>query len=232
MVNLAQWHGYAKHPDLPGIVIVCGIDRSNEPIYRNPDWTAKFAPNGNGFFYHMEEEGHYHTMGNGASWNGDLSDEARKSLAQHADFMHRRATALVTAKRRKAEKAAKKDSGRAAQTAGGREEGRPRRSGSRTAKAARRPRPPAPASDSSSRQRPGRRRPQERPALPKGKKPGDEPRRSDRARPQAAEPLIADPTPVVIDALVANLLNRPTWLPPETDFAAIAADKIAELLRL
>ena len=41
-------------------------------------------------------------------------------------------------------------------------------------------------------------------------------------------PLIVDPTPVVIDALVANMINRPTFLPPETDFAAIAAVKIAE----
>ena len=41
-------------------------------------------------------------------------------------------------------------------------------------------------------------------------------------------PLIVDPTPVVIDALVANMINRPTFLPPETDFGAIAAAKIAE----
>ena len=41
-------------------------------------------------------------------------------------------------------------------------------------------------------------------------------------------PLIVDKMPVVIDALVTNMVNRPTFLPPETDFAAIAAVKIAE----
>ena len=41
-------------------------------------------------------------------------------------------------------------------------------------------------------------------------------------------PLIVDKLPVVIDALVTNMVNRPTFLPPDTDFAAIAAVKIAE----
>jgi len=228
MVNVAQWHGYAEHPDLPGIVIVCGLDLKNEPIYRNPDWTAKFAPNGNGVFYHLEEDGHYRTMGNGTHWNGTLSDDARKSLAQHADFLHRRATALVTAKRRKAEKAAKKEAAelRRKQAAEKKEAKTQRKQDREAAKAAKTT--GAGAGGTSSNDSAPAASDRKRPALPKGMKPGDDPADQIVLDLKPLSPLITDPTPVVIDALVANLMNRPTWLPPETDFAAITAAKIAE----
>ena len=40
-VNLAHWHGYAKHPDYPDVIVVCGITDSNEQIYRRLDWAGQ-----------------------------------------------------------------------------------------------------------------------------------------------------------------------------------------------
>lgn len=228
-VNLAMWHGYAKHPDYPDVIVVCGIDLRNEPVYRSPAWPDKFGTNGNGWYYHIEFEGKYQTMGSGVSWSGSLSDEAKDAVKNHAEFINRRAAKLVQARTRKAEKAAKKEAAeekrrlaaeKKANKAVAKTE-REAKKAAKTAGAAEAEAEPAEAQEAEEAQ--------EAQEAPKGRgKKDKDVDPADLVVLPAVSPLIADKTPVVIDALVANMLNWPTFLPPETDFATIAAVKIAE----
>ena len=91
-INVAHWHGYAKHPDYPDVIVVCGITDSNEQVYRSLDWPDKFKPNwANGWYYHIEFEGKYKTMGSGTSWGGDLSEKGKESVQTHAEYITDRA---------------------------------------------------------------------------------------------------------------------------------------------
>ena len=108
-VNLAHWHGYAKHPDYPDVIVVCGITDNNEQIYRRLDWPDKFkATWANGWYYHIEFEGNYKTMGSGTSWAGDLSEQGKASVHTHADYITERAQKYVAKRTKDAEKAAKR----------------------------------------------------------------------------------------------------------------------------
>ena len=95
-VNLAHWHGYAKHPDYPDVIVVCGISDSNEQTYRRLDWADKFKANwANGWYYHIEFEGKYKTMGSGTSWAGDMSEQGKASVKTHADYITERAQKYI-----------------------------------------------------------------------------------------------------------------------------------------
>ena len=232
-----MWHGYAKHPDYPDVIVVCGIDRRNEPVYRSVEWPDKFGTNGNGWYYHIEFEGKYQTMGSGVSWSGSLSDE-RQGGRPGTRRIHQpprrelvQARAARTPKRPPSKGSRRRRSrppGRAAEEEG--EQGqRPRPNvGPR-----RRALPKAAgAADSGARSKPtrpqARRRKRKRAAQGQAQEKDKDIDPADLVVLPAVSPLIADKTPVVIDVLVANMLNRPTFLPPETDFATIAAVKIAE----
>ena len=112
IVNIAQWHGYAEHPDFPNIVVVCGIDDKNKSEYLRPDWPP-FRPTWVGTFYHLEdlapkEEGGLGiiTTGSGAYYTGELS-QGMKYADDDADRIQRRAEKETKRKVRKAEKARK-----------------------------------------------------------------------------------------------------------------------------
>ena len=246
-INVAHWHGYAKHPDYPDVIVVCGITDSNEQVYRNLDWPDKFKPNwANGWYYHIEFEGKYKTMGSGTSWGGDLSEERQgKRPGPTPTTSSTAPQKYVLAKRTKdAEKAAKRKGDR-------RPEGRVPRRQAGQGRSRRRWRHGQRQEEGQA----GRRCRLARLTL-RSTEPGAETQRGSRRSPGGAggsrkqppsarrkrkksipptwsvlppmSPVIVDPTPVVIDALVANMINRPTFLPPETDFEAIAAAKIAE----
>ena len=134
-INVAHWHGYAKHPDYPDVIVVCGITDSNEQIYRNLDWPDKFKPNwANGWYYHIEFEGDYKTMGSGTSWAGDLSEKGKESVKTHANYIVDRAQKYIAKRTKDAEKAAK----RRRSTSG-------RQRASPPSRPRKKPRPPAPA---------------------------------------------------------------------------------------
>jgi hypothetical protein len=251
LINLALWHGYASHPDFPGIIVVCGIDDKKKTEYVQPGWPS-FKPNGTGVFYHIEEDGIYRTMGNGAGWAGDLA-EGKQHAQHHAEFIHRRAANLTKAKQRKAEKERKrlariaKEQARAAKQAA-QAEAKQAREAARAAKAAATGAIVKPARSPKSSQAgpvpcaaglPSELEAQEaHPGAAAGK-----PQRAEAKAPKPAaaahpedlvvfdlkplSPLILDPKPVVVDVLVTALLDEPAWLPPGTDFPAIAATKIA-----
>ena len=259
MINLALWHGYATHPDFPGIVVVCGIDDRNETEYRQPDWPA-FRHNDRGIFYHMEDDGHYLTSGNGAYWAGDLA-QGMEHAQNHANFIHRRATNVTKAKQRKAEKEQKRlakeqrDKERAEKLAAKEKakadkvgcqdhDIRPQGGGGpdtlvKPAKKSKAKKEAAAdatdAAESAEHRATDAAADAGAAAETKPAKAAKTPKSVKVENPadlivldlKPLSPLILNPVPVVVDALVTALLEEPEWLPPGTDFAGIAADKIA-----
>ena len=238
-VNLAHWHGYAKHPDYPDVIVVCGISDSNEQTYRRLDWADKFKANwANGWYYHIEFEGQYKTMGSGTSWAGDMSEQGKASVKTHADYITDRAQKYIAKRTKDAEKAAKRKeiddrkaarlakkqakeeekAARAANKGKGKGKQDASQTGAEAAEAVAEPAEgQAPLEAQEPREAPKRKKKEAEPVDP-----------ADLVVLPPVSPLIVDKLPVVIDALVTNMVNRPTFLPPETDFAAIAAVKIAD----
>jgi hypothetical protein len=216
MLNMAHWHGYATHPAFPGYTVVCGVSTTNATEYLQPNW-PKIAPNGAGStFYTIWDmspdligPAHPHgaciTSGIGASWAGSLGDGI-KQAASAADGIHGRVEREHTRKRKRAEKARR----RAAI-----EERKQARAANKTAReAAKEAAANAPTGASA----PGAKQ-------QKGRTPA--PDLSAAIVLPPVSPFIADRTPVVVDAIVANLMQAPQWL-PDADFAGLAAQKIAE----
>ena len=239
-INLAHWRGYAKHPDYPDVIVVCGLTDSNEHIYRGLDWPDTFKPNwANGWYYHIEFEGKYKTMGSGTSWAGDLSEKGRESVTTHADYITGRAQKYVAQRQKAADKAAAeaakaerkaareakkkaKEEAAAAKAAGAKGKSKKDAQANGTAGTA-----DAAATEAIAAPAEGQ-EPQEAPAAPKRKKKEEVVDPADLVVLPPVSPLIADKLPVVIDALVTNMVNRPAHLPEGTSFEDIAAAKIAE----
>lgn len=224
IVNIAQWHGYAEHPDFPNIVVVCGIDDKNKSEYLRPDWPP-FRPTWVGTFYHLEdlapkEEGGLGiiTTGSGAYYTGELS-QGMKYADDDADRIQRRAEKETKRKVRKAEKARKAIEKE--QKLKDREAAKAAKEQARLDKAAAKAAGKKPAGESTVKVT----------APPKDAEAEAKPEDLIQLNLPPLSPLIMDPVPVVVDALVTALLDEPEWLPPDTDYPAIVAAKIAAFYR-
>ena len=236
-VNLAHWHGYAKHPDYPDVIVVCGINDSNEQVYRRLDWPDKFKANwANGWYYHIEFEGKYKTMGSGTSWAGDMSEQGKASVNTHADYITERAQKYIAKRAKDAEKAAKRkeiDARKAARLAK-----KQAKEEEKAARAANKGKGKQDAGQAGTEAAETVTEPAEGQAPLEAQEPQEAPKRKKKeAEPvdpadlvvlPPVSPLIVDKLPVVIDALVTNMVNRPAHLPEGTSFEDIAAAKIAE----
>ena len=214
LLSMAHWHGYATHPAFPGYTVVCGVSTNNATEYLQPNW-PKIAPNGAGSTFYTiwdmspdqidpaHPHGAYITSGVGAAWAGSLSD-GLKQAASTADCIHGRVEREHTRKGKRAEKARKQAESQARRLASA--------ANKAAREAARGTGAKAPAAPAGAKQE-------------KGRTPAPDPSAAIMLPP--VSPLIADRTPVVVDAIVANLMQAPQWL-PDTDFAGLAAQKIAE----
>ncbi|MFN8467299.1 MAG: hypothetical protein U0X20_17205 [Caldilineaceae bacterium] len=217
VVNIAQWHGYAEHPDFPNIVVVCGIDDRNKTEYMRAEW-PKFRPTWVGIFYHLEDLTPNGlgmiTTASGAYYTGTLS-EGMTHADIDADRIHRRAEKETKRKQRKIEKERK--AAEREQKAKEREAAKAQKEQAKLDKAAAKAAGKKPAGESTVTVA----------APPKDAKEEAKPEDLIQLDLKPISPLILDPVPVVVDALVTALLDEPEWLPPDTDYPAIVATKIA-----